>query len=104
MLAGLWLVLRGLAGYRASLLVADTSTSTIASLAAGEVRISGVVEPAELTLVSLLQSAPCVYYRASIGSGGELDPGRCLHRGTLGRFQGARRDGQPARLPARRQG
>ncbi len=69
--AGLALVVRGLAGYRSALQVADTSTSTISSAAAGEVRISGVVEPAELTLVSLLQSVPCVYYRASIGNGGD---------------------------------
>jgi hypothetical protein len=71
LLAGLGLVVRGLAGYRAALWVADTSTSTISSAAAGEVRISGVVEPAELSLVSLLQSRPCVYYRASIGNGGD---------------------------------
>jgi hypothetical protein len=70
-LAGLGLVARGLAGYRSALRVADTSTSTISSAAAGELRISGVIEPAELTLVSLLQSAPCVYYRASIGKGGD---------------------------------
>ncbi|MGP1675399.1 MAG: hypothetical protein ACTS8Z_09315, partial [Candidatus Limnocylindrales bacterium] len=44
----------------------DTSTSTIATLAAGEVRLSGVIEPAEVTLVSPLQSVPCVYYRATI--------------------------------------
>ena len=71
LLAGLGLVVRGLAGYRSALRVGDTSTSTISSAAAGEVRISGVVEPAELTLVSLLQSTPCVYYRASIGNGGD---------------------------------
>lgn len=70
-LAGLGLLLRGLAAYRSGLRVADTSTSTISSAAAGEVRISGLIEPAELTLVSLLQSAPCVYYRASIGNGGD---------------------------------
>ena len=70
-IAGLWLVLRGLAGYRRGLRVADTSTSTIASAAAGELRISGVVEPAELTLVSLLQSVPCVHYRSSIGNAGD---------------------------------
>jgi len=69
--AGLALVARGLRGYRSALQVADTSTSTISSAAAGEVRISGVIEPAELTLASLLQSVPCVYYRASIGNGGD---------------------------------
>ncbi len=73
--AGLTLLGRGLLEYRSSIRVGDTSTSTISSLAAGEVRISGVVEAAEMTLVSLLQSAPCVYYRATIGSGGEVSPG-----------------------------
>ena len=72
--AGLWLLGRGLIEYRATVRVGDTSTSTITSLAAGEVRISGVVEPAEMTLVSLLQSVPCVYYRATIGRGGEISP------------------------------
>ena len=67
-IAGLILLARGLGGYRSLVRVGDTSTSTIASLAAGEVRVSGIVEPAELTLVSLLQSVPCVYYRATVGS------------------------------------
>jgi hypothetical protein len=71
---GLGLLARGLIDYRSAVRVGDTSTSTIRSLAAGEVRISGVVEAAEMTLVSLLQSARCVYYRASIGSGGEIAP------------------------------
>ena len=70
--AGLWLLARGLIDFRATVRVGDTSTSRISSLAAGEVRISGVVEPAEMTLVSLLQSVPCVYYRATIGRGGEV--------------------------------
>ena len=73
-IAGLWLLARGLMDYRATVRVGDTSTSTISSLAAGEVRISGVVEPAEMTLVSLLQSVPCVYYRATIGRDGEVSP------------------------------
>jgi hypothetical protein len=71
-IAGLWLLARGMIDYKASMPVGDTSTSTISSLAAGEVRISGVVEAAEMTLVSLLQSTPCVYYRATIG--GEASP------------------------------
>lgn len=76
--AGLILLARGLDGYRALVRVADTSTSPIETLAAGEVRVSGVVEPAELTLVSLLQSTPCVYYRSTIGNEGDSkggDPG-----------------------------
>lgn len=69
--AGLWLLARGFSGYRSAIRVGDTSTSTISSVAAGEVRISGIVEPAELTLISLLQSVPCVFYRASIGNYGD---------------------------------
>jgi hypothetical protein len=70
-LSGLVLLVRGMGGYRSALQVGDTSTSTISAAAAGEVRVSGVVEPAELTLVSLLQSVPCVYYRASIRDAGD---------------------------------
>jgi hypothetical protein len=69
--AGLYLLARGLGGYRSVVRVGDIGTSTIGSLAVGEVRISGVVAPAEVTLVSLLQSVPCVYYRATIGNGGD---------------------------------
>ena len=64
--AGLWLLWRGLGGYRTATRIGDTSTSMIASLAAGEVRLSGVIEPAEVTLVSPLQSVPCVYYRSTV--------------------------------------
>jgi hypothetical protein len=71
---GLTLLGRGLIAYRSTIRVGDTSTSTISSLAAGEVRISGVIEVAEMTIVSLLQSAPCVYYRATIGPAGEVSP------------------------------
>src|SRR6185436_5617978 len=58
--------------YRAQMRVADIATSSITSLAAGEVRVSGIVEPAELTLVSLLQSVPCVYYRSTVGGDTEI--------------------------------
>ena len=71
---GLTALARGLLDYRSGLRVADTSTSPINSMAAGEVRISGVIEPAELTLVSLLTSTPCVYYRSSVGQAGEVSP------------------------------
>ena len=74
LVAGLTALARGLVDYRSTVRVGDTSTSTISSLAAGEVRISGMVEVAEMTLVSLLQSASCVYYRATIGPGGEVSP------------------------------
>jgi hypothetical protein len=68
---GLALVVRGMGGYRSAQEFGDTSTSTISSAAAGVVRVSGVIEPAEVTLVSLLQSRPCVYYRASVGYAGD---------------------------------
>jgi hypothetical protein len=71
LVAGLWLLVRGFRGYGEAARIADTSTSRIASLAIGEVRVTGVVEPAELTLVSPLQSAPCVYYRAAVTASGE---------------------------------
>jgi len=63
---GLALLARGISGYRRAGRVADTATSRIATLAVGEVRVTGVVEPAELTLLSPLQSLTCVYYRARI--------------------------------------
>ena len=64
--AGLVLLWRGLQGYRMGVRVADVGTSRIASLAAGEVRVHGVVEAAEVTLVSPLTSTPCVWYRATV--------------------------------------
>jgi hypothetical protein len=69
---GLWLLARGFAGYRTATRLGDTSTSPIGSLAAGEVRVSGVVEPSEVLLVSPLQDVPCVYYRATVGDAGEV--------------------------------
>ena len=66
MIAGLTLLGRGMAGYRRAAMISDVSSSRIASLAVGEVRVSGVVEAAELSLVSPLQSASCVYYRGRI--------------------------------------
>ena len=65
-LAGLWLLMRGFGSYRTASRIADTGTSVIATMAAGEVRIAGVIEATELTLVSPLQSERCVYYRAVI--------------------------------------
>ncbi len=65
-LAGLWLLARGMSSYRTATLINDISTSSIASLAAGEVRVSGIIEPAELGLISPLQSVTCVFYRSSI--------------------------------------
>jgi hypothetical protein len=73
---GLVLLVRGFGGYRSAAAIADTAPSRIASAAVGEILISGVVEPAELTLISPLQSAPCVFYRARIDqSDGETASG-----------------------------
>jgi hypothetical protein len=69
---GLFLLARGMAGYRTQIHVADIATSAIDSIAGGEIRISGTVEPAELMLISLLQSRPCVYYRSSLVEPGEI--------------------------------
>jgi len=66
LVAGLVLLVRGFSGYRMAIRISDTSTSRIASIAAGEVRVTGIVEPAEVLLVSSLQSVPCVYFRAAI--------------------------------------
>ena len=68
---GLWLLARGMREYSMATQIRDTATAKISTLPAGEVQVSGVVEPAELTLVSALQSAPCVYYRSTIGPEGE---------------------------------
>jgi hypothetical protein len=76
-LAGVWLLGRGMVGYRTAVRISDTGTSRIATLAAGEVRVSGRIETAEVLLTSPLQSAPCVYYHSTIESGdddiGDLD-------------------------------
>jgi hypothetical protein len=66
---GLVLMVRGMNDYRSSLRVADTSTSTIGSIAAGEVRISGTIEMAETTLVSPIERVPCVYFRTTVDDG-----------------------------------
>ena len=63
---GLWLLVTGVRSYRRATTVADVATSRIATLAMGQVRISGRVEAAELTLVSPLQSHACVFYRARV--------------------------------------
>jgi hypothetical protein len=63
---GLALLVKGMAGQRRAARIGDTATSTISAIAVGEVRISGVVEPAELVLTSPLQSRDCVYYRARV--------------------------------------
>ena len=66
LLAGLWLLARGFVAYRDEARVGDVASSRIVSMAAGEVRLSGTIEPAEVTLISPLQSVACVYYRSRI--------------------------------------
>lgn len=63
---GIGILARGMRGHVTGTRIADTATSRISAIAAGEVRVHGTVEPAELTLTSPLQSAPCVYYRSRI--------------------------------------
>ncbi len=65
---GIGMLWRGMGGYRMAVTLGDTSTSRIASLAAGEVRVSGTIEASEATLVSPLQSRPCVWYRSKVRS------------------------------------
>jgi hypothetical protein len=72
---GLLLLWRGFGGYRASGRIRDTSTSRIATLAAGEVRVTGTIEPAEVLLVSPLQGTECVWYRARVSSSDRNDVG-----------------------------
>ncbi len=72
---GLLLLWRGFGGYRAAGRIADTATSRIATLAAGEVRVTGTIEPAEVLLVSPLQSHECVWYRSRVTSNDRDDPG-----------------------------
>jgi len=70
-IGGIWLLVRGMRGYQTATQIGDTATARIATLAAGEVQVSSVIEPAELTLVSPLQSTRCVYYRTTIDRAGE---------------------------------
>jgi hypothetical protein len=73
---GLILLGRGLGGYRRANLISDLAGATISAIAAGENRVSGTIEAAELSLVSPLQSEPCVYYRASVVDEGERSQSR----------------------------
>ncbi|HEX5824914.1 MAG TPA: hypothetical protein VFY18_10695 [Candidatus Limnocylindrales bacterium] len=70
---GLILLARGFGGFRAARRISGTSTSRISALAVGEVLVSGPAEALELTLVSPLQSAPCLYYRARVREASDGD-------------------------------
>lgn len=63
---GLLLLARGLLAHLSATRVRGIGTSQVESLAAGEVRLVGTVEPGVMTLVSPLQGVPCVYYRAKV--------------------------------------
>ncbi len=66
LVAGLVLFGRGVLAYTRAQRIAGLTSSAIASIAAGEVRVSGVVEPDAALLVSPLQSQRCVWYRARV--------------------------------------
>jgi hypothetical protein len=70
LVGGIVLFARGLIAYRRDRLISSVATSALDGIAAGEVRISGLVEPIEQTLVSPLQSRPCVWYRARVETTG----------------------------------
>ena len=63
---GVGLLVRGLAAYRRGAVVSSIATSHVTSIAAGEVRLTGTVEGLAATLVSALQSAPCVWYHSRV--------------------------------------
>ena len=70
---GIVLFLRGLVAYRRDRLISSVATSSLEAIAAGEVRVSGVVEAIHATLISPLQSKPCVWYRARVEESGGDD-------------------------------
>ena len=71
LIGGVVLFARGLLAYKRDRLISSVATSSLDGIAAGEVRISGVVEPIDSTLISPLQSKPCVWYRARVEETGE---------------------------------
>jgi hypothetical protein len=73
LMGGLLALWRGLVGHRSSALVEGLSTSRVATLAAGEVRVTGVVETAEVLLRSPLQDRECVWYRSRVERSGRGD-------------------------------
>ncbi len=73
MAGGIVVLWRGLMGHRSGALVEGLSTSRIATLAAGEVRVTGVVETAEVLLRSPLQDRECVWYRSRVETSGRND-------------------------------
>jgi hypothetical protein len=76
---GLVVLGRGLGGYRRANLISDIAGATISAIAAGENRVSGTIEAAELVLTSPLQSEPCIYYRSSVMEEGGRSESRVFH-------------------------
>lgn len=70
-IGGVALFLRGLVAYRRDRLISSVATSSLDGIAAGEVRITGIVQAIDQHLISPLQSKPCVWYRARIDERGE---------------------------------
>ncbi len=71
LVGGIVLFVRGLVAYRRDRLISSVATSSLDGIAAGEVRVTGLVEPIEQTLISPLQSKPCVWYRARVETTGD---------------------------------
>jgi hypothetical protein len=83
---GIVLFLRGLSAYRKDRVISAVATSTLDGLAAGEVRVSGVVKAIDQVLMSPLQSRPCVWYHARIETTDDsrrvlFDEERAMHFG-----------------------
>src|SRR3990172_2410394 len=84
LVGGIVLCRRGLMAYRRDRLISSVATSSLDGIAAGEVRVSGVVEAIDQTLISPLQSKRCVWYRARIETTDDsrrvlLDEERAVH-------------------------
>jgi hypothetical protein len=73
LISGLVFLARGFGGYSAAARISGLAPSRIESIAAGEVLVTGTAEPIELTLISPLQSAPCLYYRSRVANSGESE-------------------------------
>jgi hypothetical protein len=71
MVGGIVLFARGLMAYRRDRLISSVASSSLDGIAAGEVRISGSVEPIEQTLISPLTSKVCVWYQARVETTGD---------------------------------
>ena len=77
---GIALLFRGFSGYLSAGRITGTSPSRIASIAVGEVLVTGTVEAAEVLLVSPLQSTECVYYRSRVTTTDDRGEGRDVFR------------------------